>query len=141
MFETHFLRKQYKATNLFTSLVLLNELAFVRINLGIERLCHVTEIKASNISKFVMDNIKYERNARFSCSSVFPDLFSVSSSFFLRLASSKRLCSRAIFSLSDPSWASFSILFSCCRRMRCSLWKTHEQINSTENSFKCTLPR
>ena len=35
MFETHFLRKQYKATNLFTSLVLLNELAYVRINLGI----------------------------------------------------------------------------------------------------------
>lgn len=50
-----------------------------------------------------------------------PDLFSVSSSLFLLLTSSNRLCSRAIFSLSEPSWASFSILFSCCRRIRCSL--------------------
>lgn len=57
--------------------------------------------------------------------SVVADLFSVSSSLFLRLASSRRLCNSAIFSLSEPSWASFSILFSCCRRIRCSLDTNH----------------
>lgn len=58
---------------------------------------------------------------------IFTDLFSVSSSFFLLLASSSKLCNSAIFSLSDPSWASFNILFSCWRRIKCSLEKRTEK--------------
>lgn len=48
-------------------------------------------------------------------------LFSVSSSFLRRFASSRRLCNKAIFSLSEPSWLIFNILFSCWRRISFSL--------------------
>lgn len=70
--------------------------------------------------------IALQKTAGWSCCS---DLFSVSSSLFLLLASSSRDCSRAIFSLSEPSWASFSILFSCCRRIRCSLQEQRKRLH------------
>lgn len=55
------------------------------------------------------------------CSCLYSYLFSVSSSFLRRFASSRRLCNKAIFSLSEPSWLSFNILFSCWRRISFSL--------------------
>lgn len=73
--------------------------------------------------KYETCNCGVEFAARLHATVLFADLFSVSSSFFLLLASSSRLCNSAIFSLSDPSWASFNILFSCWSRIKCSLWK------------------
>lgn len=62
-----------------------------------------------------------EKNLSHGATWIHSYLFSVSSSFLRRFASSRRLCNKAIFSLSEPSWLSFNILFSCWRRISFSL--------------------